>query len=145
MKVLFFFPIWIAFSSHLIDVGKTSTFIYFWLHWVFIAACGLSLVAVRRGYSLLWCMGFLLQWFILLRSMTQALNAQASVVETRSLSSRSVWALVALKHVESSHTTDWTHVPCIGSQIHIHCTTREVSITVLNKSHEWASLSCSWS
>ena len=24
---------------------------YFWLPWVFIAACGLSLVAVSRGYS----------------------------------------------------------------------------------------------
>ena len=24
-------------------------FIYFWLRWVFVAACGLSLVAVSRG------------------------------------------------------------------------------------------------
>ena len=32
-------------------------FIYFWLHWVFGAAHGLSLVAAsrdKRGYSLLW-------------------------------------------------------------------------------------------
>ena len=34
-------------------------FIYFWLHWVFIAACGLSLVAVSRGYSSLRCEGSL--------------------------------------------------------------------------------------
>ena len=25
---------------------------YFWLHWVFVAVCGLSLVAASRGYSL---------------------------------------------------------------------------------------------
>ena len=43
-------------------------FIYFWLRWVFVAACGLSLVAVSRGYSLLWCAGFSLQWLLLLRS-----------------------------------------------------------------------------
>ena len=33
--------------------NKFILFIYFWLHWVFIAACRLSLVAVSRGYSLL--------------------------------------------------------------------------------------------
>ena len=43
-------------------------FIYFWLCWVFIAARGFSLVAVSRGYSLLWCAGFLLPWFLLLWS-----------------------------------------------------------------------------
>ena len=30
-------------------------FIYFWLCWVFVAACGLSLVVASRDYSLLWC------------------------------------------------------------------------------------------
>ena len=29
-------------------------FIYFWLFWVFIAVCRLSLVAVNRGYSLIY-------------------------------------------------------------------------------------------
>ena len=33
-------------------------FIYFWRHWVFVAACGLSLVAVSGGYSSLQCIGF---------------------------------------------------------------------------------------
>ena len=27
-------------------------YLYFWLHWVFVAACVLSLVAASRGYSL---------------------------------------------------------------------------------------------
>ena len=43
-------------------------FIYFWLCWVFVAARGLSLVAVSGGYSSLWCMGFSLQWLLSLRS-----------------------------------------------------------------------------
>ena len=42
-------------------------FIYFWLCWVFVAACGLSLLAASRGYSLLRCAG-LLQWLLLLWS-----------------------------------------------------------------------------
>ena len=40
----------------------------FWLHWVFLAARGLSLVAMSGGYSSLRCAGFLLQWLLLLRS-----------------------------------------------------------------------------
>ena len=43
-------------------------FISFWLRWVFLAACVLSLVAASRGYSSLWCAGFSLWWLFLLRS-----------------------------------------------------------------------------
>ena len=43
-------------------------FIYFWLHWVFIAACRLSLVVASGGYSSLQYAGFSLQWLVLLRS-----------------------------------------------------------------------------
>ena len=43
-------------------------FIYFWLHWVFVAACGLSLVVASGGYSSLRCTGFLLRWLLLLQS-----------------------------------------------------------------------------
>ena len=35
-------------------------FICFWLCWVFIAACGLSLVAASRGYSLVAVWGLLI-------------------------------------------------------------------------------------
>ena len=45
-------------------------FIYFWLCWVFVAAHGLSLVEASRGYSLLRCADFSLQWLLLLRSMS---------------------------------------------------------------------------
>ena len=43
-------------------------FIYFWLGWVFVAACRLSLVVESRGYSSLQCAGFSLLWLLLLRS-----------------------------------------------------------------------------
>ena len=41
-------------------------FIYFWLRWVFVAAHGLSLVALSGGYSSLQCVGFSLRWLLLL-------------------------------------------------------------------------------
>ena len=43
-------------------------FLSFWLLWVLVAVCGLSLVAVSRGYSSLRCVGFSLQWLLLLWS-----------------------------------------------------------------------------
>ena len=45
------------------------------LHWVFVAACGLSLVAVSGGYSLLRCVGFSLRWLLLLQSMGSRVQA----------------------------------------------------------------------
>ena len=47
---------------------KINLFIIYWLHWVFIAAHGLSLVAASRGYSSLRCTGFSLWWLLLLWS-----------------------------------------------------------------------------
>ena len=41
---------------------------YFWLHWIFVVACGLSLGVASRGYSSLLCTGFSLQWLLLLQS-----------------------------------------------------------------------------
>ena len=41
----------------------------FRLHWVFIAARGVFLVAASGGYSSLRCAGFLLLWLLLLQSM----------------------------------------------------------------------------
>ena len=42
---------------------------FFWLCWVFIAVCGLSLVVASGSYSSLRYMGFSLQWLLLLQSM----------------------------------------------------------------------------
>ena len=41
---------------------------FFWQRWVFVGACGLSLVAASGGYSSLRCAGFSLRWLLLLRS-----------------------------------------------------------------------------
>ena len=49
-------------------INLFTYFIYFWLHWVFVAAHWLSLVAASGGYSSLQCVGFSLQWLLLLRS-----------------------------------------------------------------------------
>ena len=60
------------------------SFIYFWLFWVFLAACGLSLVAESGEYSSLWYAGFHCGGFSYYRA--QALTAQASVVVVHRLS-----------------------------------------------------------
>ena len=58
---------------------------YFWLHWVFVAAHGLSLVAASRGYSSFQHFGFSLRWLLLWRSTGS--RHGASVVVARGLSS----------------------------------------------------------
>ena len=60
---------------------------YFWLRWVFVAARGLSLVAVSGGYSSLWCAGFSLWWLLLLRS-TGSRHSGFSSCGTRALECR---------------------------------------------------------
>ena len=47
---------------------KFYLFIYFWLRWVFVAACRLSLVVASGGYSSLQCTGCSLWWLLLLQS-----------------------------------------------------------------------------
>ena len=50
----------IAFS----EMRTQVLFIYFWLHWVFISACGLSLVVVSRDFSLVQCTNFSFWWLL---------------------------------------------------------------------------------
>ena len=59
-----------AHSGHRFFFFNINLFIYFYfrLPWVFVAACGLSLVAASGGYSSLWCAGFSLRWLLFLRS-----------------------------------------------------------------------------
>ena len=66
----------------------------------FIAAHGLSLVAGSRACSLLWSVGFSLQWLLLL--WNKALGCTGLVFP---------W------HVESPQSRDWTHVRCISRRI----------------------------
>ena len=65
-------PQWISifylFIKNFFSFLKKICLFIFWLHWVFVAVCGLSLVAASRGYSSLWCTAFSLRWLLLLRS-----------------------------------------------------------------------------
>ena len=67
-KMTFFPPLTVILKDFLHSFFKIYLFIYFWLHWVFVAARRLSLVAGREGYSLLRCRGFSLWWLLLLQS-----------------------------------------------------------------------------
>ena len=95
----------------------------FWLYWAFTAACGLSLVETSRGYSSLRCAGFSLQR-TLLWGIIGSWHTGFSICGAQDL---------ALQHVESSQTRDWTHVPCTGKQILIYCTTREFPVLQIFK------------
>ena len=63
----FFLKPLMCFKINFNYISNVCLFI-FWLHWVFIAARGLSLVAASGDYSSLRCAGFSLQWLLLLRS-----------------------------------------------------------------------------
>ena len=86
---------------------KINLFIYFWLSWIFVAACGLSLVAASGGYCSLWCAGFSLRWLVLLQSTSsrlagfsscgsQALECRLSSCGARAKLLRGMWDLPGL-------------------------------------------------
>ena len=124
LKILFRHYVFI-FKTLLLFIFKI--FIYFWLCWVFIAACGLSLVAASKGYSSLQCVGFSLRWLLLLQS-TGSRNVgfsscgmwapQLWCADSRA-QAQQLWhtGLVAPGRVGSSRTRDRTCVPCSGRQI----------------------------
>ena len=79
-------------STTFLKIKFIYLFIYFWLCWVFVAARRLSLVAVSRGYSSLWCTGFSLRWLLLRSTGSRhvgfsSCSTRASVVAARGLSS----------------------------------------------------------
>ena len=81
-----------------------------WLHWVFIAARGLSLAVVLMGFSL--------QWLLLLQSTGS--RCADSVVVARRLSCSSACGIL-LEWIR-----DRTHAPSIGKRILNHWIAREV-------------------
>ena len=112
--------LWLEYSSTL-PYCFFFFLIYLWLHWVFTAASGFSLVTVSRGHSSLQCKSFSLQWLLSLWFLSSRAQAQQS------------WhtGLVAPTHGGSSQTRDQTLVPCTGRQILNNWTTREVLIVFL--------------
>ena len=85
----------------------------------------LSSCAESGGYSPLQCMDFLLRWLLLWNTESRHTGVSGCSTQAQQL-----WhtGLVALRHVESTQTTDRTRVPCTGRWIPIHCTTREVPV-----------------
>ena len=108
-----------ALSCH--DIATAWYFIYFWLRWVFVAACGLfSSCGEQR----------LLSNCSVWASHCSDFSCGARALEHR-LSSCGAWALVTPCHVESFQTRNWTHVLCIGRQI-LYCQAiREVMLANL--------------
>ena len=80
--------------------------IHFWLLWVFVAVCGLSLAALSGGYSLVGVHGLI--------AVVSLIAEPGSRVRAQQL-----WCmgLVALGHVGSSRIRDLTCAPCIGRWI----------------------------
>ena len=123
------------FSSFFINLF-ICLFIYFWLCWVFVAAHGFFLVVVSGGYSSLRCMGFSLQWLLLLQSMgsrrmdfsSRGIWAQQLWLTGSRAQAQQLWhmGLVVPWHMGSSRTRARTRVPCIGRRILNHCAKREV-------------------
>ena len=87
-----------------------TLFLFSWLHWVFIATLGLSVVAASVGYCLVEVLRLLI------------------VVTSPGAAYRLSMGLVFLRHVESFWTRDQTYVSCIGRQILNHSTTRKILI-----------------
>ena len=60
---------------------------FFWLCWVFLAACGLTLVEVNGGYALVVGLRLFIEVASLAMACRNALSAQASVAVARGLNS----------------------------------------------------------
>ena len=117
-------------SLHYLSLNLFFKFIYFWLHWVFVTVCRLSLVVASGGCSSLRCAGFSLRWLLLLQitgsrhggfSSCGTRGQQLWLVGSRT-QAQQLWrtGLVAPWHVGSSRTRARTCVPSIGKRILNH-------------------------
>ena len=100
---------------------------FFLMIYLFLATLGL--------HCCMWAFTSCGGWELLCSCGAQVSHCRARALECTGFSccsSRAQWlwheCLVAPKHVESSRTRDWTHVPCIGRWILNHWTTRELQI-----------------
>ena len=112
----------------------------FWRWWVLVAACGLSLVVVRR--AALCCRHP--------ASRSCGFSLQGPGSRPQGFSSCSSWApslwfidVVAPRHVGSSWARNRTGIPCIASCILIHWTTRDTPAFFWNGCSPCSSLSAS--
>ena len=92
--------------------------LYLWLHWVFVVAHRLSLVAASRGCSSLTCTSFWLQGLLLLQSTGS--RQTGSVVVAHKLSCSTECGLFP---DQGSNL-----YPCTGRRMLNHCATKEVPL-----------------
>ena len=126
MPVPHYFDYSIVWNQGVWFLQLCSSFSFSFFLFIFLAARWLSLVTANGGYSSLWCVGFSLQWFLLLQS-TGSRRKGFSSCDTQD---QQLWrtGLVAPRHVGSSRTRARTRVPCIGRWVLNHCATREVPV-----------------
>ena len=104
-----------------------------------VAACGLSLAVVSRGYSLVtMCSLLIVAVSPILEHRIQCMSfhscsswaQQLKLIGSR-VCTQQLWHMVlaAPRRVESPRIRDQTCVPCIGRLIPTHCATREVPLT----------------
>ena len=105
------FVVVVLVGYHSFFPGYLWNYYYFGCAWSSLLCMGLSLVAASGVFS---C------------CRAQTLGMQASAVAAGGISSCGAWAWVPCDHMGSSRIRDWTHVPCIGRQVLIHCATRTV-------------------
>lgn len=93
-----------------------NLFIYFLLHWVFIAASRLSLAVASGIYSLVMAQ-ISLQWLVLLKSTgSRHTGLKLQHAGTRAQAQQLPCMVSAAPHVESSQTRDLTHVLCMADR-----------------------------
>ena len=100
------FSNWLHHFTHInimsfFKVNLFILFIYFWLCWVFVAACGLFSSCNERGLLFLAVHGLLIA--VVSRCGARALGVWASVVVAHRLSSCGTWALGARASVVVAH------------------------------------------
>ena len=107
-KIRWMFPLrWTCISSLFRNICLLTCL--FWLCWVLVLACRLSLVAVSGGCSLV-ALHRLLTWWLLLLQSTSPRRTPASAAVVNRLS----------YHMEPSQTRGRTCVSCIGRWILNH-------------------------
>ena len=93
-------------------------YLFIWLHWVFVALCGLFLVVISVGYSLLQCTGFPLCWLFLWSTGSRHSGFSSCSSQAQQHNYSIAYTIFPDQVLNPC--------PCIGRRLLIYCTTREV-------------------
>ena len=115
----------LAFSIFSLSILKFYLFTYFFtfLDVLSLCCCTWTFSSCGEQSLLPSCSAQVSLWWLLLLQKTSA--------RATGFSSCGEQALVALRHVKSSRTRDWTHGPCTGRRILNPWTTREVLYAII--------------